>query len=222
MEKNVNAIDLSNKIKNCFESDDGIVSKQINNGKIIVMFIDGICDSAKVAEYVILPLQTKKLKSTSIDNVLSNIEYPDCKRIQHTKAAVELAAGKCIVLVNNGATCISVGLDTSKERNISEPPTSAVLKGPREGFVENYKTNIALLRKILVANNFGVEYLKVGKYTNTNICIVYIGGVCDKKLVHAIKEKIKRIDIDGIMDSNYVASFLEERPGSIFKQVGTS
>ena len=222
MEKNVNVIDLSNNIKKCFESDDNIVSKQISNGKIIIMYIDGICDSSKVTEYVINPLQVKKLKSTSIDDVLLVIEHPDCKQVEIEKVTSELTAGKCIVLVDDSAICISVGLDIAKERNISEPPTSAVLKGPREGFVENYKTNISLLRKILATNNFGVEYLKVGKYTNTNICIVYIGGVCDKKLIHKIKNKIEKINIDGIIDSNYVASFLEERPGSIFKQVGTS
>ena len=222
MEKNVNAIDLSNKIKNRFESDDNIISKQINNGKIIVMYVDGICDSVKVTEYVVFPLQVQKLQNISIDSVLSIIEHPDCKIIESIEASSELVAGKCIVLLDNIDTCISIGLDVSKERNISEPPTSAVLKGPREGFVENYKTNIALLRKILATSDFGVEYLNVGKYTNTNVCIVYLGGVCDKKLVHTIKEKIKKINIDGIIDSNYVASFLEERPGSIFKQVGTS
>ncbi|MBR4745384.1 MAG: spore germination protein, partial [Clostridia bacterium] len=191
MEKNVNAIDLSNKIKNRFESDDNIISKQINNGKIIVMYVDGICDSVKVTEYVVFPLQVQKLQNISIDSVLSIIEHPDCKIIESIEASSELVAGKCIVLLDNIDTCISIGLDVSKERNISEPPTSAVLKGPREGFVENYKTNIALLRKILATSDFGVEYLNVGKYTNTNVCIVYLGGVCDKKLVHTIKEKIK-------------------------------
>ena len=220
---NMNIISIINKIKSSYESDDAIIVKVLHGGKLATMYIDGICDAVKVAEYIVRPLsEAKMVKLKSVDNVTQTILHPDCKTIPLKDVVEELNCGKCIVLIDKLNESISCGVDTTKERNITEPPTSAVLKGPREGFVENYKTNVVLLRQILADKRMGTIYTKVGIHTNTNIVIVYIGDICDKKVVDKVKDKLNRINIDGVLDSNYVASFLEEYPGSIFKQVGTN
>ena len=43
-----------------------------------------------------------------------------------------------------------------------------------------------------------------------------------KKILKQIESQIKKIDIDGIVSSYYVECFLEQRPYSLFKQVGSS
>ena len=66
---------------------------------------------------------------------------------------------------------ISVDTRTSLARNIAEPPTSMVLRGPREGFIEDIKVNLTLLRKRLKTPNFKYVNLTVGKYTNTAVAV---------------------------------------------------
>ena len=115
-----------------------------------------------------------------------------------------------------------IELDKYKERSLTEPPTSAVLKGPREGFNENLKTNLSVIRKILATDKLDTEMITVGDVTKTQICVMYLKGIATKSVVKQVVNKIKKISIDGIIDSYYIAEFLAPRKYSIFKQIGSA
>ena len=107
-----------------------------------------------------------------------------------------------------------------KERPVNEPPTSSVLLGPREGFNEHIETNLSLIEYRLKTNKFTKIVLSLGKYTKTKVCIMYIKEITKENLVNLVVKKLNAIDIDGILDSYYLAGFLEERPNSLLKQIG--
>lgn len=134
----------------------------------------------------------------------------------------EITKGKGIMFVDGCSKYIILDLEKVQQRSITEPPTSAVAKGPRAGFVESIKTNISCIRKILATNNLKIETTNVGKYSNTMIAVLYIEGITNKHIVNKVMEKIKKINMDAIIDSYYVASFLEEHKYSIFREVGQS
>ena len=50
----------------------------------------------------------------------------------------------------------------------------------------------------------------------------FIDGVADGDVVGRIKRKIEEINIDGIIESSYVARYLEENKFSLFSQIGAS
>ena len=106
------------------------------------------------------------------------------------------------------------------KRNVTEPPTSAVLQGPKEKFVESADDNLGLIKKKLLTSNLKVVNLIIGKYTKTKVSVMYLKEIANADIVKEITSKLKQIDIDGIIDSYYLVEFLEERPNSIFKQVG--
>jgi spore germination protein KA len=54
------------------------------------------------------------------------------------------------------------------------------------------------------------------------VVIAYLSDIADRKVVKKIRERIESIDIDGIIDSNYVRAFIEERPMSVFSQSAVS
>jgi len=128
--------------------------------------------------------------------------------------------GQTLVFYNSSKSCIRVDTIQLEHRGITEPPTSAVIYGPREGFVESIKTNISLVRKRLPTPNLVVEGMNIGRYTKTKVSIVYIKDIADDKVVKRIHKQLEKIDIDGVIDSQYLLEFLEEKPLSIFKQVG--
>jgi len=51
--------------------------------------------------------------------------------------------------------------------------------------------------------------------------MAYIDGVADPEVTKKIKERIKEINIDGIVDSNYIAQFLQDEKVKMFRQVGS-
>lgn len=107
-------------------------------------------------------------------------------------------------------------------RAVSEPPTSTVMKGPREGFNESLKVNLALLRRRIKVKDFTVETHVLGKYSQTDVAVCYISSVTDKKIVKQVIERLKLINIDGIADSSYIGKMIVEHKTSLFKQVGNT
>ena len=224
----------------------------IGNFKAIVLYLNGLSDVPQVNQFVLeaskiivsyeetLEIKEglkskeneiekeKKCKETGnrniLDFVLENVlEISEVKKESKFENVVdEITKGKAVVLVEGEKEALILGTDKFKERAITEPPTSSILKGPRSGFNENIKTNLSCIRKILATSDLRVEYLNIGKFTKTSIAIVYLNAVADKKVVNEIKDRINQIDIDGVIDSFYIASFLEPRKNSMFKQVGTT
>jgi spore germination protein KA len=127
--------------------------------------------------------------------------------------------------INRGAACLLIeGLDqallirlTEKaSRQVTAPVTETVSKGPHDAFNEDVRTNIALLRKRLHTSRLAVENLEIGELTKTEAKLVYLKGYVIEGLVDEIKTRVRRIRIDGIVDSGQVEEFIQDSPFSLF------
>lgn len=127
--------------------------------------------------------------------------------------------------INRGAVCLFVeGLDkallvkiTEKiSRQVEQPVAETVSRGPNDGFIEDLRTNLGLLRRRLRTSRLAVENLEVGELTKTEVKLVYLKGYVIDGLVAEIKERIRRIKIDGIVDSGQVEELIQDCPYSPF------
>ncbi|MBQ0099108.1 MAG: spore germination protein, partial [Firmicutes bacterium] len=134
----------------------------------------------------------------------------------------EIASGQCILIFDGKRFAFSFGVQKFEKRAIQEPPTSTVIKGPREGFVESLTVNLSLLRRRIKSEKLVVENYTVGKTSCTPLSIVYISNAVDKKLLKQIRDKIKKIDIEWVLDSSYVSKYLSEHKTALFKQIGNT
>ena len=110
----------------------------------------------------------------------------------------------------------------AEKRGIQEPPTARVVKGPREGFVEDLATNIGLIRKRMKTRNLKIKDVVVGKQSQTQISIIYLEGIAKKEIVEEVESRLSRINIDAIIDSYYIESFLETDKLKFFRRVGNT
>lgn len=213
-------------IKQSFENNQDVVYKEFDFAgvKSTLIYQKGVSDLNQIGQFILKPLSM--ISTLPKENVLDFIDknilsFPDSEKQNDNKKIIEeILKGKAVLLIDDEEDVLVLGVNKYFERSISEPPTSTVLSGPRKGFVENIQTNISCIKEILATEDLKIKYLKVGDYTNTDVAIVYISSVCDKKLVDKIEDKISKIKIDGVLDSYYITSFLEVKPKSIFKQVG--
>jgi len=132
----------------------------------------------------------------------------------------KLIRGEKALLIENEEVVVLINTKKLEKRAIVEPPNNNVIRGPREGFIEDINTNINLVKKRLVTTDLKVETMEIGRYTKSKVAICYLTKIADKKIVKKIKKRLEDIDIDGILDSYYLQDFLEEKPNSIFKQIG--
>lgn len=217
-----------NYIKTEFGNSTDIIVKQffVANMQVALLYLKGMTNIIQLTDFVIKPMQKLKTlpKNNKVNFVLNNvISFPEITNENDlTEIVTQITKGKVALFFHGSTNGYLLELDSPKERSITEPPTSAVLKGPREGFNENLKTNLAVIRKIFSTNKLKTEMLTVGKITTTQICVVYLKNVADKTLAKQIVNKLKNINIDGIIDSYYIAEFLKPRKFSMFKQIGNT
>lgn len=213
-------------IKAKLGSTEELVTREIemNGTKCAVIYLMGLSDQTAISKFVITPLSNCKEKIKKIDDLLKSVIFLSeaNKESKNEKIILDILKGKAVLIVDGFAEVLLLGADKFKERTITEPPTSSVLKGPREGFVESIKTNLSVMRRILATPKLRTKSLTIGKHSATNITIMYIDTIADNEIVDLVEKRINEINIDGIVDSFYVAGHLEEHKNSMFRQIGNS
>ena len=104
-------------------------------------------------------------------------------------------------------------------RAIEEPPTEPAIRGPRDGFVESLEVNVSLVRRRLRTPNLWIESFTVGSLTRTRVGIAYIKGLAHEELVDEVRQRVSRIDIDGMIASGQLEEYVEDHPLSPFPVV---
>ena len=190
----------------------------------LLVFLDGCSDKTLLDRDVISPLlDLKNLPSPHEDTLQNAVKYcENIKTVRVEKSPQNIAEGDVALIVDGDENAYIFSLRSAEKRSIAEPPTESVMKGPREGFIEEIKSNLSLLRRRIKSPALVVKTLKVGRYSSTSVAIVHIDGIADDKIVGEIAEKISKIDVDGVIDSAYVISFIQPKKHSFFLQAGTT
>ncbi|BBH22766.1 spore germination protein [Paenibacillus baekrokdamisoli] len=127
--------------------------------------------------------------------------------------------GNVVLLIDGEVRMLQLSLVSFEKRAIDEAPNEAVIRGPREAFIENLETNISLLRRRLKTPSLKIEMLQLGRLTCTSVAIAYLHGTCKPQLLDDVKKRLLQIDIDAILGSSYVEEQIEDNPYSPFPQL---
>jgi spore germination protein KA len=151
------------------------------------------------------------------------ITVGESKANKKLKDAVDgLLSGNAMLLVDGFDKALDIGCKGYDKRSVTEPLTESVVRGPREGFTENLRTNTALLRRKIRNPDFIIEPMKIGARTGTGIAIAYIRGLCNQSVIDNVKARLRSINTDSILESGYIEQYIEDNPFSIFSTVGYS
>lgn len=210
-------------LKVLLPSDDVVFFEfQLPGKSALAVYVDSITDRETLGLEVIAPLKNASLRG-GVKTIVKSIISANAETVK--------TMDECVTAILNGSTAIfidgkigamTVDLKKFDVRSISEPPTELAIRGPRNGFNESIKTNLSLVRRYLKSPALKIENFKAGKYTSTDIALLYIDGLTDPSLVEKVRTKIREINMDGIPDSSYVSKCLSERKHSLFKQVGAT
>ncbi len=194
---------------------------QAGNKRAFVIYVDSITDKKSLGQMLIDPLTKGEMKN--LDDVKKSSFAAACvSQADPLKAMEELVKGKCVLLFDGEKTALCFDFVHFETRAISEPPTSTVMKGPREGFNESLRVNLCLMYRRIKVADFVVERFTLGRYSKTSVAVCYISSITDPKVVADVKKRLKLIDIDGVPDSSYIGKMIVEHKTSLFKQVGNT
>lgn len=157
------------------------------------------------------------------DFLENSLLFPELKTAEDfIKAEKEILDGNSLLLVDGVAQGFIVGAKLLPNRAVIEPPTDVAVKGPREGFIEDVKTNMSLVRKRLKTPDLRFETVRVGKRSDTAVTLCYLHGIADESVKNSVKKQLDGMQIDNVPDSSYIAAMLSPRKHSLFRTVGTT
>lgn len=133
-------------------------------------------------------------------------------------AGQALTDGKA-VLCTSGAGLYVADVYGADHRSPEEPATEAVIRGPRDGFVETLQTNIALIRCRLRDPQLRVEQMRVGRRTRTKVALAYHADFASTEVLSEVRERIARIQTDAILESGQLEQWIEDTPWSPYPQI---
>lgn len=211
-------------VKKILASEDVLVFEFKSEGgkKFAAIYADGIADKQLLGELVVKPLRAVE-RNADLEEVKLLLASPEVKDGDGIDNAVkEISDGNAVLFVDGEKDFFIIGLKSPPARAVAEPPTQIAVKGPREGFIEEIKTNMGLVRKRLKSDKLQIKTIKVGQRSETAVAIVYLEGVCPEGLPERVEREILGKEIDVVPDSSYISQFISDRPRSLFKRNGTA
>ena len=217
VEKEIEKIKV--KLHNSIDVTGRIVKK--NDVLVGFVYLKSITDNLIFSQAIFEPVSKWK-GEFSFETLCQIVEANDVAEIEQNEVIEKVLKGSVVVFVSNSNKILAIDIQKYNMRTPTEPPTSPVIMGPREGFTEDMKTNMTLLRRRFYSSQLVFEQTEVGSTTKTQVILAYLDGIVDMKIVKQIKKKLQSIKIDGVVDSYYLLSLLSNRPNSLFKQIGNT
>lgn len=229
--------DLIEYLKSRLKNLDDIYFRELNikNKKVFIAFSDALIDSSLVSNFVIRSIveiigeKTLKEKNTLKNKIeeriginSNQIDLEDSIAINKVKKLDKekdnlftyILSGFVLIVLDD--SIYAVETKASLIRGISEPTSENSVRGAKDSFVENIMTNIGLIRRRIKTEKLEYKENKIGTKTNTTVGIMYISNIVKSDLVDLVEKKINKINIDGILDVNYIQEYIEEKNESDF------
>lgn len=217
---------LKHAFQSSFSFTDDLICREltVGNRPALLVFLDGGSDKTLLDRDVVSPLLTlKDLDGDRQKTIADTVHYcENFKVVPLSGCPKNIADGDVALVIEDDQDAYIFSVRSPEKRAVAEPPTESVMKGPREGFIEEIKSNLSLIRRRIKSPSLVVKTLTVGRYSSTTVAVLHVHGVADEKIVKEITHKISLIDVDGVVDSAYIIAFLQPNKHSFFLQAGTT
>ena len=218
------------QFKKVFQDDDTFRVRSFTNqkqpdAKFCVLYIDGMVDVQTANRTIMEPIiQCHLTEKYDIDSILNHVVINNYAEKAYTpEQMVEgIIRGETVLLMDHCSEALIISTKGWKSRSIAEPENEKVLRGPREGFVEPILVNLSLIRRRLATPNLKFKFMTLGTQTKTKVCVSYIEGIVNNKILSEVLDRLNKVSIDSVLGSNYLVELTTDAPYSPFKTIGST
>jgi spore germination protein KA len=190
-----------------------------------IIYVSGIVDAESINESVMESLMSLKLpqhayvKGGKLLDALRScvVSVGSVQDISTLEEALQyMTDGLCVILADGCAAALTADVSGGDQRAVTIPQTQTVIRGPQHGFVENVRTNISLIRRIIRSSDLHVQMYKIGRQTHSNVAVLYLHGTADESIVKEVYRRLAAIDIDGVLETGYIEEFIQDESFTLF------
>lgn len=189
-----------------------------------VVVINGLADDQLIHRFVLVPLARAPAGARTPEAVERwlverGLHGTRLRRVRRFRDLVEeLHRGSAAILVDGLDRVVIVDFSGFEHRLPDEPESETVTRGPREGFTEVLRTNVAAVRRRLADHRLRVEEFQVGRLSRSRGALLYVLGRADPLVVARVRERLAGVTLDAVVDTSQLAAHLSSRPWSPFLQ----
>ncbi len=190
---------------------------ELSGVRCAVAAIEGMASAELLSELVLRPLERLAREAGGSGQRLFELLTSgalltaDCTQPADLReAAAMMFSGFAVVFVEGGGAA-AYGVQGYDKKAVTEPSSEHNIMGSQEGFCEALRSNISLVRRRMKTPALRLEMLTVGRLTNTDVCLCYLSGRADSRMIADIKRRLKAIELDTLLASGTLKPFLEGR-----------
>ncbi len=202
----------------------------INGSKdlpVTMIFIDGVVNIKIVDDNILKPLmqELKLNQREKVDDIIEKIEHGTVYHaLINTRDKLEdcisdIIDGSVAFVFDRAKKAVTFDVKGFDKRKITEPTGENVIKGSKDAFIEDLRTNTATIRRKIKTYNLIIEETKIGKQSLTKIAIVYIKGITNTHIVDELKKRLDKINIDGVLSAGVIEESIIDNKYSPFPQI---
>ncbi|MCX7614224.1 MAG: spore germination protein [Clostridiales bacterium] len=212
--------EYESSIKNIFSGSSDLVIESFSTrtNKVLVGWIDGMIDKNIADRDIIAPLKSVDFNGDVAASIKSIYKTVD----NIPEAVTEILNGNIAVFFDNFEKVFIVDIKQWDRRVVETPEAEGIVRGPKEGFTENIRTNTTLIRRKIKNRNLVFENMTLGRQTNTEISIVYVKGIVNKDVLKELKKRLSQIDTGAILESGHIEQLIEKHTFSPVSEIGVT
>lgn len=190
------------------------------------IYIEGMADDRKISEFILHackdePPETPVPAQARAQKLMDDyIEVAQCRLESQIRKLIEGILGGMTAVLADGATdALLMETRGFAHRQVDKPSNEAVVIGAQEGFVENIRANITLVRRYVQSAQLITERLTVGTGVPTGVALMYLKGVAEDKVIDEARRRLKSIQSASVQGIGCIQQLIEDQPRSIFPQM---
>ena len=194
--------------------------------QMMISYIDGLVDTEKLSESVLKPLigsnQTADIPSEErMEFIRKHVLFAPQISIKENFSEIirEMLSGICVLFVDGCEETAFIDLRKIPHRPVNRTNNESVVLGAQEGFVENLRMNISLIRKNLRSSSLITEMIDVGTKNKTKTALMYVQGVTDPEIVNEARKRLKSITDEMFMGTGQIQQLIEDHPLALIPQI---
>ncbi|WP_029706047.1 spore germination protein [Bacillus safensis] len=184
----------------------GVRKIYIHDQEIQLYYVNGLCDTQYIIYLLkeLIEINDNEPETDDLAHVVENrLVNQQVSKVETLDEAVDqVLSGLVAVVVEGENYAFIIDVRSYPGRMPEEPDTEKVVRGARDGFVENIIVNTALIRRRVRDEKLRYKMLKVGERSKADVCVCYIEDIADPDLVDIIEKEVSGIKVDGLTMSD--------------------
>lgn len=191
-----------------------------------LIYTDGLVKTEMLEESILRPLLSRHIPKIEEDKqgrkLLSYVEkevleMADMKELHKMDDVVtQILAGNTVLLLDGCSSAIMISSKNFPTRGVQTADQEVAIRGSKDSFTENLRTNTALIRRRIRDSRLKVLQKTAGERSKTDVAVLYIEDLVRPEILEEIKGRISRVTMDGILDSGMLEHLLLDDWKTVF------